>query len=93
LKSVIADDRIDGLYRDSTAVQDGSLTSNWSGSGACQGDGGELGETNETRKGKGVWWNYFKVGLDFLVDDQEGLVRKIMVHSNIVSFGSVCFTS
>ncbi len=31
------------------------------------------------------WWNYFQHGLDFLVDDEgSGLVKKIMIHSNIV---------
>jgi hypothetical protein len=31
------------------------------------------------------WWNYFELGLDFLVDETpEGGVRKVMVHSNIV---------
>lgn len=31
------------------------------------------------------WWNYFELGLDFLVDGaSEGNVSKIMVHSNIV---------
>jgi hypothetical protein len=36
---------------------------------------------------KGCWWNYFHLGLDFLVDDETsgGEVIKIMVHSNIVS--------
>lgn len=31
------------------------------------------------------WWNYFALGLDFLVEEQgTGRVTKIMVHSNIV---------
>jgi hypothetical protein len=31
------------------------------------------------------WWNYFELGLDFLIDETpEGGVRKVMVHSNIV---------
>lgn len=32
------------------------------------------------------WWNYFQLGLDFLVADEDGgQVIKIMIHSNIVS--------
>jgi hypothetical protein len=49
-------------------------------------------DKNGKEKGKGgeeggkVWWNYFHLGLDFLVDEDEaGVVVKIMVHSNIVS--------
>ena len=31
------------------------------------------------------WWNYFGLGLDFLVEEQGmGRIMKIMVHSNIV---------
>jgi hypothetical protein len=31
------------------------------------------------------WWNYFELGLDFLIDEtREGGIRKVMVHSNIV---------
>ncbi|GHJ86547.1 hypothetical protein NliqN6_2949 [Naganishia liquefaciens] len=33
---------------------------------------------------QGCWWNYFELGLDFLVGEaSEGTVSKIMVHSNI----------
>ncbi|KAJ9116847.1 hypothetical protein QFC22_004504 [Naganishia vaughanmartiniae] len=40
------------------------------------------GEERETSKG--CWWNYFHLGLDFLVEELgEGRVMKIMVHSNI----------
>ena len=48
-------------------------------------------DKNGKEKGKGgkggkVWWNYFHLGLDFLVDEDEGgVVVKVMVHSNIVS--------
>ncbi|KAG7562661.1 hypothetical protein FFLO_01928 [Filobasidium floriforme] len=41
--------------------------------------GGKGGE-----EGGKVWWNYFHLGLDFLVDEDEaGVVVKVMVHSNI----------
>ncbi len=48
-------------------------------------------DNNSDSWGPGCWWNYFQHGLDFLIDDEgEGLVRKIMVHSNIVSVNLAC---
>lgn len=29
------------------------------------------------------WWNYFQLGLDIQIDETQGVVVKIMVHSNI----------
>lgn len=41
------------------------------------------------RRGQRTWWNYFELGLDFLIDeDRGGVVSKVMVHSNIVSLVS-----
>lgn len=65
------------------------------GTDSASGSGRDYGRTrkdkNGKEKGKGgeggkVWWNYFHLGLDFLVDEDEGgVVVKVMVHSNIVS--------
>lgn len=41
------------------------------------------GSTAERVQPNSVFWNYFQHGLDFLVVD--GVVTKIIVHSNIVS--------
>jgi hypothetical protein len=66
------------------------------GTDSASGSGRDHGRNRKDRsgkdKGKGgeeggkVWWNYFHLGLDFLVDEDEGgVVVKVMVHSNIVS--------
>jgi hypothetical protein len=65
------------------------------GTDSASGSGRDHGRTRKDKngmdKGKGgeggkVWWNYFHLGLDFLVDEDEGgVVVKVMVHSNIVS--------
>ncbi|KAJ9101901.1 hypothetical protein QFC21_003241 [Naganishia friedmannii] len=56
-------------------------TGQGTGAGAERLDGG--GE-HERKTSRGCWWNYFHLGLDFLVEELGvGKVMKIMVHSNI----------
>jgi len=50
------------------------------------GQGQEREDRTRARKGEKTWWNYFQLGLDFLVDDNNGgVIVKVMAHSNIVS--------
>ena len=80
-KFLATDDRFDRLYTSS-----GGSRANGHVSSQAQ----RAAEGGKSRP-KGCWWNYFHLGLDFLVDDEAsgGEVVKIMVHSNIVSMESL----